>query len=43
LLGSLDDAEAMPKPSYEFWTERRMHWVPEFPGIESYRQEPPRG
>jgi len=43
LLGSLDDAEAMPKPSYELWTERRMHWVPEFEGIKSYRQEPPRG
>jgi len=43
LLGSLDDAEAMPKPSYELWTERRMHWVPEFEGIKSYRQDPPRG
>jgi hypothetical protein len=43
LLGSLDDAEAMPKPSYQLWTERRMHWVPEFEGIKSYRQDPPRG
>ncbi len=43
LLGSLDDAEAMPKPSYELWTERRLHWVPELPGIKSYRQEPARG
>lgn len=43
LLGSLDDAEAMPKPSYELWTERRMHWVPELPGIKSYRTEPGRG
>lgn len=43
LLGSLDDAEAMPKPSYELWTERRLHWVPEFPGVKSYRQEPGRG
>ncbi len=42
-LGSLDDAEAMPKPSYELWTERRLHWVPELPGIKSYRQEPARG
>ncbi len=42
-LGSLDDAEAMPKPSYELWTERRIHWVPEFPGIKSHRQEPGRG
>jgi len=42
-LGSLDDADAMPKPSYELWAERRMHWVPEFPGIKSYRQEPGRG
>ena len=43
LLGSLDDAEAMPKPSYELWTERRLHWVPEFPDVKSYRQEPGRG
>jgi hypothetical protein len=42
LLGSLDDAEAMPKPSYELWTERRMHWVPKFEEIKSYKQEPPR-
>jgi len=42
LLGSLDDAEAMPKPSYELWTERRMHWVPQFEGITSYRQDLPR-
>jgi len=42
-LGSLDDAEAMPKPSYELWTDRRLHWVPKFPGIKSYRQELGRG
>ena len=42
-LGSLDDAEAMPAPSYELWAERRLHWVPEIPGIKSYRQQPPRG
>jgi hypothetical protein len=41
LWGSLDDAEAMPKPSYELWTEGRVHWVPELPEITSYRQEPP--
>jgi hypothetical protein len=43
LLGSLDDAEAMPKPSYELWTERRLPWLPEFPDAKSYRQEPGRG
>ena len=43
LLGSLDDAEQMPKPSYELWTERRIHWVPEMGEITSYRQEPQRG
>src|ERR1700730_16449744 len=43
LLGSLDDAEQMPKPSYELWTERRIHWVPELGEIPSYRQEPQRG
>jgi len=42
-LGSLDDAEAMPKPTYQLWTERRIPWVPEMPEITQHRQEPPRG
>jgi hypothetical protein len=43
-LGSLDDAEAMPKPSYQLWTERRVHWVPEMPDITQHRQDaPPQG
>jgi len=40
-LGSLDDAEAMPKPSYQLWTERRVHWVPEMPDIKQFKQDPP--
>jgi hypothetical protein len=41
-LGSLDDAEAMPKPSYQLWTERRIPWVPEMAEVTQHRQEPPR-
>lgn len=41
-LGSLDDAEAMPKPSYQLWTDRRLPWVPEMPDITPHRQNPPR-
>jgi hypothetical protein len=40
-LGSLDDAETMPKPSYQLWTERRVHWVPEMPEIKQHRQDAP--
>ena len=40
-LGSLDDAETMPKPTYQLWTERRVHWVPEMPEIEQHRQDAP--
>lgn len=40
-LGSLDDAETMPKPSYQLWTERRVHWVPEMPEITQHRQNAP--
>jgi len=35
-LGSLDDAEAMPKPVEQYWTGRRIPWVPEMPEIKGF-------
>ena len=36
-LGSLDDAEAMPKPVEQYWTGRRIPWVPAMPEIKGFK------
>lgn len=35
-LGSFDDPSDFPAPDYEIWTEHRIKWLSNIPGVESY-------
>lgn len=39
-LGSFDDTNLF-QPSYELWTIRREHWLPEFPVEHRYERDRP--
>lgn len=40
-LGTLDDPSAMPPPKDQIWAEHQVSWIPELPGVPSYRQGRP--
>jgi hypothetical protein len=35
-LGSFDDPSDFPTPDYEIWTEHRIKWLGNIPGVDSY-------
>ena len=39
-LGILDEPNQLT-PTYELWTIRREHWLPEFPSTQKYKRDRP--
>ena len=37
-LGMFDATDSFV-PSYELWTVRREHWLPEFPGLQGFERD----
>jgi hypothetical protein len=35
-LGSFDDPSGFPTPDYEIWTDHRIKWLNNIPGVASY-------
>jgi hypothetical protein len=35
-LGSFDDPSDFPTPDYEIWTEHRIKWLSNIPGVDSH-------